>query len=77
MFFLSLASVDRIVALLGRRKELDEVLQEKYVRRKEAKGLCLFILVPSVICTETNEMDGLLKRREGVPVRKFLFLLWK
>ncbi|VDO67280.1 unnamed protein product [Heligmosomoides polygyrus] len=27
----------RIVALLGRRKELDEVLQEKYVRRKEAK----------------------------------------
>lgn len=33
----SLASVDRIVALLGRRKELDEVLQEKYVRRKEAK----------------------------------------
>ncbi|WKX92620.1 hypothetical protein Q1695_010558 [Nippostrongylus brasiliensis] len=33
----SLTSVDRIVALLGRRKELDEVLQEKYVRRKEVK----------------------------------------
>ncbi|KAK5984963.1 hypothetical protein GCK32_014877 [Trichostrongylus colubriformis] len=33
----SLSPVDQITALLGRRKELDEVLQEKYVRRKEAK----------------------------------------
>ncbi|KJH47184.1 hypothetical protein DICVIV_06772 [Dictyocaulus viviparus] len=29
--------VDRMTALLGRRKELDEVLQEKYLRRKESK----------------------------------------
>ncbi|KHJ96795.1 hypothetical protein OESDEN_03239 [Oesophagostomum dentatum] len=34
----SVANADRITALLGRRKELDEVLQEKYVRRKEAKA---------------------------------------
>ncbi|RCN53053.1 hypothetical protein ANCCAN_00602 [Ancylostoma caninum] len=33
----STANADRLAALLGRRKELDEVLQEKYVRRKEAK----------------------------------------
>uniref|UniRef100_A0A7I4XVJ1 FANCI_HD2 domain-containing protein n=1 Tax=Haemonchus contortus TaxID=6289 RepID=A0A7I4XVJ1_HAECO len=33
----SLTAVDQIIALLGRRKELDEVLQEKNVRRKESK----------------------------------------
>ncbi|KAJ1368122.1 hypothetical protein KIN20_029190 [Parelaphostrongylus tenuis] len=34
----SATNVDRMTALLGRRKELDEVLQEKYLRRKESKA---------------------------------------